>query len=84
MADDATEESGEFTAEELSGWRQARELRNIIHHGDGDATLLKNRPASVDVKQHCEPHLFPEHVEQFHSLFCKIAKCIARPKLRVV
>ena len=78
------EDSGEFTPEELHAWRQARELRNIIHHGDGDATLLKNSPTIVVSREGHEPHLFPEHVEQFHSLFCRIAECIVRPKLRVV
>lgn len=78
------EKSGEFSPDELRAWHEARELRNIFHHGDGDGTLLKNRPTRVVSHEDHEPHLFPEHIERFHSLFCRIAECIARPHLRAV
>lgn len=81
---DIIQKSGEFTDEELQGWRTARELRNIFHHGDGDWTLLRNRPSTVLPREGHEPHLFPKHIERFHALFNKIAECIARPRLRAI
>lgn len=74
----------EITPEDIQTYRTARELRNIIHHGDGDAGLL-NRPATlVRVAQDKQPHLYPEHVERFHRVFSKAGDCLARPRLCVV
>jgi hypothetical protein len=77
-------ESEEFSSEELDGYEILRELRNIFHHGDGDWKLLSKTPQKVRPSKGSEPHLFPEHIEQFYSLICKIADCITRPRLRVV
>ncbi len=51
------------------GLRGYRELRNTLHHGDGDATLLNRLPQFLDVPAGCEPQLFREHIEKFNELF---------------
>ncbi len=74
------ETSGEFSREEIRGFEMARELRNILLHGDGDWTLLKNEPKQVRPSEGSESHLFPERIERFHSLFRKVGDCIARSR----
>jgi hypothetical protein len=59
----------------------AREIRNILHHGDGDASLLRNRPELVVTKAGHEPHLDVEHIERFVDLFRKAAQVLTKPEL---
>lgn len=77
-------ESGEFSDEDLLGFKIARELRNIFHHGDGDATLLRNQATEVRPGPGHEPHLNEPHMEQFVALFRRAAEVLTRPRLRVV
>ncbi len=83
-AGDKLRDSGKFTEAELEGLVVARELRNILHHGDGDASLLKNQPTKVAQEQGREPQLRQEHMDQFVKLFKKAADVLTQPSLRVV
>ena len=65
--------SGRLSEAELNGIAEARELRNIFHHGDGDPRLLYKPPTHVRVPQDQEPHLFEEHVGRFIELFLRAA-----------
>ncbi|MBN2130384.1 MAG: hypothetical protein JW741_12850 [Sedimentisphaerales bacterium] len=51
------------------GLRCYREIRNTLHHGDGDASLLRRQPQFLSLEPGCEPHLMPQHVHRFHQLF---------------
>lgn len=76
--------SGEFSDKDIDDLRTARELRNIFHHGDGDGALLKNAPKTVRLSPEKQPHLYPEHIENFYSLFNKAGRVLGLPKLRAV
>lgn len=76
--------SGSFDQEEIDGLAIAREIRNILHHGDGDANLLKNQPKLVISEPGHEPQLSEENIKRFVALFTKAAEILARPQLRVV
>jgi len=71
--------SGEFSASDFDALRTARELRNVLHHGDGDWTLLRNIPTAVQTAPDKQPHLYPEHVEKFYLLFRKAGNTLGCP-----
>jgi hypothetical protein len=76
--------SGNFSEEELRGLSCARELRNILHHGDGDASLLRNQPREVKPEVGHEPHLDEDHMDRFVALFRKAADVLTQSPLRVI
>lgn len=66
-----------LTKSEKEAYTVARELRNILHHGDGDPSLLKNVPLKVEVIEAHEPHLLPSHIENFSVLFEKVGELMS-------
>ncbi len=59
----------EITDDYRNGLREYRELRNILHHVDGDPSLLRKAPEFVLISQQHEPHLLERHIERFYELF---------------
>lgn len=76
--------SGQLGEEDLRGLRTARELRNIFHHGDGDADLLRKKPGEVQLDAGHEPHLDEQLMDQFVLVFRNAADVLTRPALRSV
>ena len=66
-----------LTQSEKEGYAVARELRNILHHGDGDPQLLKSAPLKVEIIASHEPHILPFHIENFSVLFAKVGKLMS-------
>ena len=62
-----------LTGAEQEGVRQYRDLRNILHHGDGEPCWLRNQPKCVQVPEGKEPHLLHEHMRDFRRLFKTLA-----------
>ena len=69
-----------FNENEKKGFNEARDLRNILQHGDGDADLLSRPPKYVNHEPGNEPQLDPEHIEQFIVLFEKAANVLGKEK----
>ncbi len=53
----------------VDGLQLYRELRNTLHHGDGDPSLLNNEPKHLRIGESREPHLFEQEVRDFYELF---------------
>jgi hypothetical protein len=50
------------------GLKEYREIRNTLHHGDGDVSLL-NKPAKyIKIPDGEEIHLTPDHIKNFYEL----------------
>lgn len=54
----------------------ARELRNILHDGDGDHHLLRKPPERFNTSEVHEPSVLPEDMHAYAELFLKIAKVL--------
>lgn len=61
-----------FNSDERNGLDLYREIRNTLHHGDGDPALLRKQPCHLRVEWGKEPHLMYEHMKNFYELFKKI------------
>ena len=44
-----------------------REIRNTLHHGDGDASLLREPPQYLKYEEGCELHLLPDHIKKYYD-----------------
>lgn len=53
----------------IKGLEVYREIRNTLHHGDGDVSLLKNKAKHLKGSPGKEIHLLPDHIKNFHELF---------------
>ncbi len=62
--------------DQKNGLRRYRELRNCLHHGDGDASLLNRKPQFLDKTGNTEPHLFENHVRNYYELFSNVGQLI--------
>lgn len=69
--------SADLSPVEKTGYATARNLRNILHHGDGDPRLLKAKPREVKVTQGNEPHIFHRQIESFCTLFESVGNVIS-------
>ena len=73
-----------FSSEDLERYGEARELRHIIHHGDGDPALLRSAPAHVHVAPGKQPHLYPQHIERLYEVYLKAGNCLSRAHARIM
>lgn len=69
----------EFNDDDKNGLNVYREIRNTLHHGAGDPTLLKynlkyNKPNHLKTSQGNEVQLLYEHIHNFYELFKKIGE----------
>ena len=69
-------ESNELSSSEKEGYEIAREIRNILHHGDGDGALLKNKPKHVTSPDGQEPQMYPQDIDDFKALFLKVGRVL--------
>ena len=56
-----------------------REIRNTLHHGDGNSEYLSKRPSILVVDSGKEPHLFEEQMSMFYELFKKVGEFLTKP-----
>ena len=68
----------EFTEDQANGLRLCRELRNTLHHGDGDPSLPRSKPSFLHVDPGNEPQLLKEHIERFYALFTWLGEVLPR------
>ena len=66
-----------LTESEKDGYAVARELRNILHHGDGNPQILKHTPQKVEFIESSEPHILPDHIQNFSVLFLKVGELMS-------
>jgi hypothetical protein len=64
---------------EKQGLSVYREIRNALHHGDGNPEYLKNHPKTLIVNNGIEPHLFEEQMNMFYDLFKKVGEFLTKP-----
>ena len=64
--------SGKFSEHELRGIEQYRDLRNTLHHDDGQPD--PNRRKTLDVSEQHEPQFLEGHMEDWANLFLKIGR----------
>lgn len=63
---------------EKKGLSVYREIRNTLHHGDGNPEYLKNPPKTLAVDSSIEPHLFEEEMHMFYELFKKVGEFLTQ------
>jgi hypothetical protein len=56
------------------GLAALRELRNVLHHGDGDPSLLRRPPQHLKVEEGSEPHPMANHIENYYRLLVWVGK----------
>lgn len=72
---DALSKGGELSADELEGAKRYRDLRNALHHDDGQPDPTKRKTLTVTPGN--EPHLLPEHMAEWNALFLRIAEVVS-------
>ncbi len=55
-----------------------RELRNVLHHADGDPANYSRDLRHLKVEDGKEPRLHREHIENFYKLFRKVGTALAQ------
>lgn len=63
---------------EKKGLSVYREIRNTLHHGDGDPEYLNKPPTTLTVDNGNEPHLFEEQMNMFYELFKKVGELLTK------
>lgn len=64
----------DFSDHEQVGLKLYREIRNTLHHGDGDTSYLRTPPKVLRIEPEREPHLLEEHMESYYRLFKKVGQ----------
>lgn len=64
--------ANKFDDNEQEGLCIYREIRNTLHHGAGDPTLIRNKPEHLKVEKGMGPQVLYEHMCNFYELFKKI------------
>lgn len=61
---------------EKQGLSVYREIRNTLHHGDGNPDYLSKKPKYLKIDKGGEPHILEEHMRTFYELFKMVGDCL--------
>ena len=59
----------ELSEDQKDGLGVYREIRNVLHHGDGDLSHLNKASVNLKIDSGYEPHLLEEQIGLFYELF---------------
>jgi len=60
----------------VDGLKFYRELRNTLHHGDGDIHCLRRKTKYLSIPENHEPQILEEHMSNYYDLFRWLAEVI--------
>ncbi len=71
---DSLYQKANLSHDEVELVSECRELRNILTHGDGDHTILRNTPSYFPKTDEGEPQIYRDYVERYAQVCRKLVQ----------